>query len=54
MWAWFTRTYCEYGTGNNEEVVLEFVTDTVAEYTNHGRSGDESQLFSIMVRLATY
>ena len=38
---------------NIEEEVLEFVTDTVAEYTNHGRSGDESRLFSIMVRLAT-
>ena len=34
---------------NIEEEVLEFVTDTVAEYTNHGRSGDESRLFSIMV-----
>ena len=52
MWAWFTHTVNM--AGNNEEVVLEFVTDTVAEYTNHGRSGDESQLFSIMVRLATY
>ena len=31
---------------------LEFVTDTVAEYTNHGRSGDESRLFSTL-RLAT-
>jgi len=38
---------------NIEEVVLEFVTDTVAEYANHGRSGDESRLFSITVRLAT-
>ena len=39
---------------NIEEVVLQFVTDTVAEYSTQGRSGDESRLFGVIVRLAGY